>query len=118
MDDSPTGSPINLWTQISGADGSTVQVIDVSVGGGTVENYYKDDSSVDPTDTGDQQSFADAGIRINNPSGTASLRFLEFILGPDQPNVGSSYRNLYENPLEMTVQEQTLQNVYLPVVLR
>ena len=118
VNDPVPGSPVNSWSQISGADGSMVQVIDVSVGGGTISNYYKDDSTIDGADTGDQQSFADAGITIENPSGIASLRFFEFIFDPDQPKIGSEYRNLYDNPLEMAVQEQTLDMVYLPLVLR
>ena len=60
---------------------------------GMIENYYKDDSTIDENDTGDQRSFADAGIKIDNPTGTASIRFLEFILDPDQPRVGGTYRN-------------------------
>jgi hypothetical protein len=116
--DSVPSTPLNSWNQVSGADGSMVQVIDVSVGGGTIENYYKDDSTIDGGDTGDQQSFADAGIKIDNPTGTASIRFLEFILDPDQPRIGGTYRNYFENPLIISIQEQTIKSVYLPVVIR
>jgi hypothetical protein len=120
-DDPVPGSPVNTWVQISGADGSTVQVIDVSVGGGTVTNYYKDNmEDNDPSDTGDMDSFSDAGIKIENPTGAANLRFLEYILDPNESIVGDVYRNYYDNPLEMAVQAQTfsIQSVYLPIVLR
>jgi hypothetical protein len=120
-DDPVPGSPVNTWVQISGADGSTVQVIDVSVGGGTVSNYYKDNmEDNDPSDTGDMDSFSDAGILIENPIGATNLRFLEYILDPNESIVGDVYRNYYDNPLEMAIQAQTfsIQSVYLPIVLR
>jgi hypothetical protein len=116
--DSVPTTPVNDFIQVSGNQGSTVQVIDVSVGSGTVENYYKDDSAVDPDDTGDQQSFADAGVNIDSPTGLTTFRFQEFILPPSQPNVGSTYQEYYENPLLLGFEVQTFQTVYLPVVLR
>jgi hypothetical protein len=118
VDEAVPGSPVNSWVQISGADGSTGQIVDFSTGGGTVTNYYKDDSNFDGNDTGDQKSFADAGIGIDNPTGISNLRFTEFILDAAQPNVRSEYRTLYDNPFEMAVQAQTLYSVYLPIVLR
>jgi hypothetical protein len=119
-DDPVPGSPVNTWVQISGADASTVQVIDVSVGGGTISNYYKDDSTEVSNDKGDLMSFADAGIVIDNPTGVANFRFFEYILDPDASNVGSEYRDFYDNPLVMAVQAQTFQqqSVYLPIVRR
>ncbi len=118
VNDTVPTSPLNSWVEINGEDGSKVQMIDVSVGGGTVTNYYKDDSGVDGNDTGDQKSFADSGVRIDNPTGIANLRFTDYILGADQQTVGATYRNLYDNPLVMTTQPQTIHDVYIPLVLR
>lgn len=107
VDDSVLSTPANAWLQISGGQGSVVQVMDVALGGGTLSNYYKDDQALDPDDTGDGQSFGDAGLRVDTPSGQVELGMFVFALEPAQPNVGATYQGYLANPLEVTVTAQT-----------
>jgi hypothetical protein len=118
-DDVPA-TPLVAWDQVSGALGSTVQIVDVATSAGTLLNYYKDDDTLDPQDSGqDQQSFGDGGVLLETPSGQVTINSLTFVLGPDQPNVGAIYREYYDRPLEAvtTVQLQRF-SIYLPLVAR
>lgn len=107
VSDSVPSTPANDWLQLSGGQGSVVQVVDVSLGGGTLSNYYKDDQALDPDDTGDGQSFGDAGLRVYTPTGQVELGTFVFVLEPAQPNVGATYQDYLANPLEVTVTAQT-----------
>jgi hypothetical protein len=98
--------PANAWKQISGGQGSIVEVTDVVTGGGALSNYYKDDSTYDPQDTGDHQSFGNAGYRVDNPSGIVGLKLMAYVLDPGLPNVGATYRSDYDNPLRATTTQQ------------
>jgi hypothetical protein len=101
-------TPLTSWNQTSGALGSTVQVIDVLPGGGSVWNYYKDDQIPDPDDTGeDQQSFGDAGFGVDAPSDQIAFELLTFVLDPAQPNIGATYRSYHTHPLEVTAAAQS-----------
>jgi hypothetical protein len=100
-------TPANLWTQVSGGLGSLVRVIDISLGGGTLTNYYLDDATLDPNDTGDGQSFGDAGFRVDNPSGQVEVGNRYLILDPALPNLGDRYQQEYANPLVVTAISQT-----------
>ena len=105
--------------QVSGGQGSVVQVVDVTLEGGTLTNYYKDDQTTDPEDTGDGQSFGDAGLRVEDPAGEVQVGLLNFVLDPGQPNVGALYRGYYENPLEVTVVAQGgVHRLYLPLLCK
>lgn len=109
------------WMQVSGALGSVVQVANVALDGGTMTNYYKDDQTFDPADTGqDGRSFGDAGFRVDQPPGQAGVELLTFILGPNQPNVGAIYLDYYDHPLQVraTAQTQPDHRVYLPLVIK
>lgn len=115
-DNVPT-TPTITWEQVSGGQGSVVQVLDVTLGGGTLTNYYKDDQTTDPDDTGDGQSFGDAGFRADDPAGEVAFGLFNFVLDPGQPNVGALYRGYYENPLEVTVVAQgEVHMLYLPLL--
>lgn len=117
--DNVPATPASTWKQISGGQGSVVQVVDVTLGGGTLTNYYKDDQTTDPNDTGDGQSFGDAGFRVEDPAGEVQVGLLSFVLDPGQPNVGALYRGYYENPLEVTLVAQgEVHMLYLPLMCR
>jgi hypothetical protein len=119
--DSVPATPVSTWKQVSGGQGSIVQVGDVTIGGGQLTNYYKDDQAVDPDDTGDGRSFGDAGFVVDDPAGQVSAETLTFFLDADQPNLGLTYRGYYENPLEVVVTAQgygPTYYVYLPLVAR
>lgn len=105
--DSVAAAPANAWKQVSGGQGSLVQVVNVTLGGGTLSNYYEDDASQDPDDTGDQRSYGDAGFRVDNPSGQVSFELFNVVLGPQQPNVGALYRSYHDQPLQTTATAQT-----------
>jgi hypothetical protein len=116
--DSVPAAPATLWKQVSGGQGSAVQVVDVALDGGTLSNCYVDDATVDPDDTGDGQSFGDAGFRVDDPVGQVEIGLLTFILPPGQPNLGVIYQDYFENPLEVTVAAQGAQSAYLPLVFK
>jgi hypothetical protein len=98
--------PANAWKQVSGGQGSIVEVTDVATGGGALSNYYKDDSAYDPQDTGDHESFGDAGYRVDNPAGEVGLKLTAYVLDPSQPNIGATYRSYYDNPLQVITAQQ------------
>ena len=119
--DSVPPSPVTTWKQVSGGQGSIVQVVDVSMGSGQLSNYYKDDETVDPNDTGDGRSFGDAGFVVEDPSGQIGAEVLTFFLDPNQPNLGLTYQSYYANPLEIVVTGQShgpLHYVYLPLLAK
>jgi hypothetical protein len=116
-------SPRVDWFQASGASGGMVVAFPtVNAGGGTVTNYYKDDSAIDPGDTGDQQSYADSGLFISNPGGVIDFSLVTFILPPNSTtSVGDDYFDRISSPLTTTTTTQVFEeefNVYMPVVLK
>jgi len=119
--DSVPSTPATTWKQVSGGQGSIVQVVDVTIGAGQMANYYLDDQTVDPDDTGDGRSFGDAGFAVTNPAGEVSAETLTFFLEPDQPNLGATYHSYYDNPLEAVATAQSYEaqyHIYLPLVAR
>jgi len=100
-------TPANAWKQISGGQGSIVEVVDVTLGSGTLTNYYKDDAAVDSNDTGDQRSYGDAGFRVDNPAGQLAFHLTTYVLDPGQPNVGAAYEGYQANPLQATATAQS-----------
>jgi hypothetical protein len=119
MPDSVAATPPTDWWQVSGSTGTVVQIADTSLLGGTRSNYYKDDKTVDPSDTGDHMSYADCGSKVDNPSANMRFRLYYYVLPADQSNVGAIYRNRALNPLVATasVQPYGQWRVYLPVVM-
>ena len=120
IDGSPTPEsvPTSLaaeWSQVSGATGTVVRIMDFSGAGGTATTYYKDNSAPDSSDTGDQMSYGDAGVRIDSPP-TINKKFIfwnwNYILPANQPNVGATYRGYARNPLQV----QATENLVAPVV--
>ena len=114
--------PLNPWTQATGSLGSVVRVTDTGpYVTGTVMNYYKDDSTVDIFDTGDSKSFGDSGVKVEWPPetpkdeyGTLWIGMTSFILDPDQPNLGDTYAEYPENPLEVAISRQD----FMALILR
>jgi hypothetical protein len=103
-------APVSGWRQVSGALGSIVQVSIIdSPGGGqeVISNYYWDVSDPDPDDTGDQQSFGDAGFKVSWPNEVINMTFATYVLGASQPNVGATYEQYRNNPLEAAATAQS-----------
>ena len=77
-----------------------------------------DDDTFDPDDTGDQLSYGDTGLEINNPSGTIDLALSVSILPPDSTSsLGTIYYDRLLNPLTTTTTVQTFGHTrHLPLV--
>jgi hypothetical protein len=119
--DAVADSPLVAWSEIAGARGGLVTILDVTVDEGMVSNYYLDDSSVDADDTGDQRSYADAGARIDDPAGFITVSQAVYITLPSASSQGNQIQNWYDNPLQVTATAQTLGggvSVYMPFVRR
>ena len=99
--DSIPTTPVTDWWEVSGARGSLVQLATIDGQGATVTNYYWDVENLDPDDTGDQLSFGDAGYKLAYPDAVVTMSFANYVLGPHQGNVGNTYRQYYDNPLEV-----------------
>jgi len=122
-DSSVPATPVSRWKQVSGARGSVVMVVDLALGSGTLENYYLDNSDLNGDDTGDGRSYGDAGLKANNPGGLVTVDSRIFVLDPQAPNVGSTYEDYLDNPLQATAVAQTYTplppyQVYLPLVVK
>ncbi len=98
--------PASDWWQISGNTGTVIQIADLSVLGGTRTNYYKDDATVDSTDTGDGRSYADCGSQIEDASAHLIIDLRYYVLPANQPNIGATYRNYATQPLQSATSEQ------------
>lgn len=123
VNDAVGATPRVDWFQTSGVSGGMVVAFPtVSAGGGTVTNYYEDDSAVNPNDTGDQRSYGDSGLFIANPGGVIDFSLVTFILPPNTTtSVGDDYFDRISNPLTATTTTQEFGetvDVYLPVVLK
>lgn len=104
--DTVPASPATDWRQVSGEQGTVVQVGHVSLAGGTRSNYYLDNQVPDLDDTGDQRSYGDAGTRVNSPSGQVVIDMQTFVLDPQQSNLGAMYQAYQDQPLECTALAQ------------
>ena len=92
------------WFQVnggaSGPGGIVMAIPSVDPSGGSVSNYYKDNGAIDPNDTGDQRSYGDAGLRIDNPGTIISFTLVAYVLPPGRAtNVGAAYFARAGNPL-------------------
>jgi hypothetical protein len=123
--DTVTTTPRVNWYQVisnTSLGGFVLTVPGINPGGGTVSNYYQDNSAVDPTDTGDQLSFGDAGLRIDNPGLLIQLRLVTYILPPGTTtNVGAAYFSQVNNPLIATATIQRFGfnfDTFLPIILK
>lgn len=121
--DAVTVSPPTRWTQVANATVAVVNVSDIPAGlGGTQSTYYKDDSAVDGDDTGDQRSYGDAGLQVDNPNpGTHTVLEHTYFLTGATPNVGATYASYYDNPLQVSVAVAASNPrwyIYLPIVMK
>lgn len=116
----PTTPPPD-WTQIDGTLGGWVTLRNIDPANGNLTNAYLDDSTLDPNDTGDQQSYGDHGYRIDDPDGTVTIEQTLYLLQGGTGNVGITYQSWHENPLTYTTASETYSgNIsrYLPIIIR
>ncbi len=104
--DSIPTTPLPLWRQVSGAKGSIVQVQDISAGESAIYNYYLDLKEGNSADTGDQQSYGDAGFRVVSPGETVLISVAHYVLDAFQINLGPVFRQYFTNPLQAAVTAQ------------
>ncbi|MFN2251007.1 MAG: hypothetical protein ACK2UL_03750 [Anaerolineae bacterium] len=60
--DSVPGAPVPAWREMDTADGRVAVLSLPSGPTADARAYYKDDSSLDPSDTGDKRSYGDNGV--------------------------------------------------------
>jgi hypothetical protein len=80
-----------------------------------VRNYYKDDSTVDPADTGDHMSFGDTGVAASSLAELAAVGFLGemVMLGPEESTSAPELAEQLANPLVVLVRANRAA-LYLP----
>ncbi len=113
-------TPLVGWYQHSGAWGGVATVLQL-ITGDPVKNYYNDNSAIDPNDTGDQQAFGEAGVRIDDPEGTTTIQTTLYMLSGGTGNVGETYRDRVDLPLTATALSQRLgfnNHAYLPIIVK
>jgi hypothetical protein len=115
-------APPTRWTQVTGVTGTVVNVSQIPAGlGGTQSTYYKDDADFDAGDTGDHRSYGDAGFQVYdpNPGAYTVLGYTYFLTGT-MVNVGATYVNYYDHPIQVSVAAFTSQKqyIYLPFVAK
>ncbi len=111
------------WFQVSGVSGGMVVAFPiVDAGGGTVTNYYLDDDTVDPNDTGDLLSYGDSGLAISSPGQIINFALVSFILPPNSTtSVGAEYFDRINNPLTTSTTTQIFgqdEMIFMPAVLK
>jgi hypothetical protein len=118
--DAVAATPASHWQQISAATGTVVHAADASPMQGIESTYYKDDSRIDPTDTGDKKSYGEMGLKVTSPIKYLYLAVTHYILPPRQPNVGATYYAYFSHPLQVQTNEQRLRayGVRLPLLLK
>lgn len=124
--DSVAEGSLFQWVQASGAPGGMVVAFpNTNVGGGSAANYYLDNSAVNSGDTGDQKSFADTGLIINNPTGSAAITLAGMILpAGTTANVGQSVYARTVTPITVQVSAMpfvdpgAVRDLYLPMITR
>jgi hypothetical protein len=113
-------TPLTRWIQVTGVTGTVVNVSQIPPGlGGTRSTYYKDDADLDAGDTGDHRSYGDAGFQVYDPNpGTYTVLGHTYFLTGVTANVGATYADYYDNPIQVSVATFTppTEYIYLPFV--
>jgi len=118
----PADPPVN-WTQTTGAYGGWVSVNNINPAAGTLANYYLDDNTPDPDDTGDGVSYGDTGFRVDDPNGTVDVGQQLVFLPAGVGNVGAAVSLWAGNPLmtrtaiEIFESSEAFKFIYMPLVL-
>jgi hypothetical protein len=123
--DTVSTTPPLSWWQTSGAVGGWVSVQEIDPANGTLTNYYLDNSTVNPNDTGDGRSYGDTGFHIEDPNGEISIAQTLYVLPAGTGNVGAVYLARANTPLTAETAEETFEFpeppgilLFLPVVIK
>jgi hypothetical protein len=113
-----TVTPPTRWTQVAGITGTLINVSEIPAGfGGGQSTYYKDNSAVDSDDTGDQLSYGDAGFQAEDlNSRIYKILMHTYFLTGTTANVGPTYVDYYDQPLQASVAVFTPAPAWISVV--
>ncbi len=90
------------WLQVTGAQGTLLNLVEISAIGEERTLSYIDDNANDSSDTGDQMHYGDAGLEVTGDDieGDFPLGLKSFFLEPNQPSsVGAQLAEFEKNPL-------------------
>ena len=120
MPDNVTATPFSqAWRQVTVGGGSNIQVATLTSLGGVRRHYYKDNSAVDPQDTGDQRSFGDSGFEVTNPTSKLfTITTGQYFVPAAQGNQGATYNQYFLNPLQVTTTAEAQFRTYLPAMTK
>ena len=98
----PTSIDAPIWTVVNGTHGTIVTVGNISELAGTQFLHYEDDSgTIDPPES-DTGQYGNHGILVNNPINSSTMYWTYYYLEPNLGNVGSTYLNYSEQPMEIS----------------
>lgn len=115
--DTVGSTPVIDWFEASGPTvGGYVLTIPIfNIGAGAAENYYKDDSALDPLDTGDKFHYGDAGVSAADPSDVITFLLSAYVVPPGTaPNVGDEYFARVNTPITVAVTQQNFGDTPTP----
>jgi hypothetical protein len=106
--DTPSSTDIPIWTEVTGSHGTVIAVVNISEVAGTQFLHYEDDSgTIDPPES-EAGQYGNHGILVNNPINSSTMYWTYYYIEPNQGNVGSTYFNYTEQPIEITNVSQYL----------
>ena len=96
------------WYMLHGTHGIVATVVDLpQIGYKQPTLYYKDNSTIDPADTGDLVSYGECGIDVSEDfslTGIFDLLTMMYYLGPGHPTaIGAALYQQFTNPLAVAV---------------
>ena len=113
--------PYPMWREMTFSEGRLAILATGEPPPLLVRTYYKDDSTVDDTDTGDKMSYGDNGVIASTLQGLADVGFLGQMvaLSPDNPTGADDLADQLAKPLEITVQvEAAGSTLYIPLTVK
>lgn len=101
------------WYMVTGDPGTVLVLMGVPPLGDQKKLYYKDNSSVDQTDTGDKKSYGDAGWSVQSTTtitGTLGFDLTTYFFGKVEASqtsaTGEQFKNNALNSYQVTAEEQ------------
>ncbi len=96
------------WFMITGEPGAIVVLFNISPLGDEQTIYYKDDSTIDDYDTGDEKSYGDSGIQIDGTEtyivGDISITYESYFLSAnEQYALGEELAGNFSSPLQLNI---------------
>ncbi len=116
VSDSPSSTDAPTWTEVTGSHGTIVAVGNISELEGTQFLHYEDDqSAVDPPES-EAGQYGNHGIFVNNPTNSSTMYWAYYYLPPNQANIGMTYFNCTQQPMEVSNLSQYVDPSPPPVI--